>query len=205
MISEHQTRTALIGEGLKALIANGYDGVGIAAILAAAGVPRGSFYYFFKSKDEFAIAVLEAYHRHYQDLHAPLLGDDTISPSQRLRDYFDDLERIHLAETPIGGCLYGVFAQTVSARSPEFRDKLATIFMIWTAQLEVLLKAAQAAGEVSPDLDPREVAAFLVEAYEGALIRMKVEGGGTGFARFRRFALDPLFCSGPASEPSEKV
>ncbi|MCB8879359.1 TetR family transcriptional regulator C-terminal domain-containing protein [Acidisoma cellulosilytica] len=192
MISEHQTRTALISEGLKALIANGYDGVGIGPILTAAGVPRGSFYYFFKSKEEFAVAVLEAYHRHYQDLHAPLLDDAALSPSQRLRDYFDDLERIHLAETPLGGCLYGVFAQTVSARSAAFRDKLASIFAIWAAQLAKLLETAQTMGEIDPTLDPKEAAGFLIEAYEGALIRMKVDGNAVGFDRFRRFALEPI-------------
>ena len=155
-------------------------------------MPRGSFYYFFKSKEDFAVAVLEAYHRHYQDLHAPILDNPAISPSQRLRNYFDDLERIHMAETPLGGCLYGVFAQTVSARSPAFQSKLAAIFTIWTGQLADLLKAAQAAGEIDAALDTEQAAQFLVEAYEGALIRMKVEGNDSGFARFRRFALDPI-------------
>src|SRR5271163_2415989 len=59
------TRKVLIDEGLKALLANGYDGVGIGPVLAAAGVPKGSFYHFFRSKEEFACAVLDAYAERY--------------------------------------------------------------------------------------------------------------------------------------------
>ena len=149
-------RTALIGEGLRALLANGYDGVGLAAILGAAGVPKGSFYHFFRSKEDFAGAVLDAYEQHYIELRQSILGDVTQSPLARLRSYF------------------------------------ATVFATWDAQFERVLIAAQAAGEMDPQLNPRAAAAFLIEAYEGALIRMKVDGGSAAFERFRTFALGPL-------------
>lgn len=85
-----------------------------------------------------------------------------------------------------------MLAQTVAARSPEFRSRLGAVFSRWDAQFESVLIEAQGAGELDPDLDPKEAAAFLIEAYEGALIRMKVDGGPAAFARFRRFALDAL-------------
>lgn len=190
--NEIDSRTSLINEGLKVLITNGYDGVGLGAILGAAGVPKGSFYYFFRSKEDFAAAVLDAYERYYVNLRETIFGDATRSPLQRLLHYFDQLERIHLSEVPLGGCLYGVLAQTVALRSPEFRAKLAAVFETWNAQLRSLLEQAQGAGEIDPRLDPKDAADFLIEAYEGALIRMKVDGGSAAFARFRRFALGSL-------------
>ena len=199
MKKPNETRASLIDQGLKALITNGYDGVGLGAILDAADVPKGSFYYFFKSKEEFALAVLDAYERHYVELRETILGDVSQSPLQRLRDYFDELERIHLSETPLGGCLYGVLAQTVSVRSPDFRARLVAVFATWDAQLQRLLAEAQAAGEIDPRLDPKDAAAFLIEAYEGALIRMKVDGGSAAFDRFRRFALGSISGSQPAT------
>jgi TetR/AcrR family transcriptional repressor of nem operon len=69
---------------------------------------------------------------------------------------------------------------------------LAKVFATWEAQLACLLKEAQALGEVDQDLDPNEAAAFLIDAYEGALLRMKVDGSSAAFGRFRRFALDAL-------------
>ena len=201
MENEINTRTSLINEGLKALITNGYDGVGLGVILAAAGVPKGSFYYFFKSKEDFAGAVVDAYARHYAELRETILDDKSRSPLQRLRDYFDELERIHLSEAPLGGCLYGVLAQTVSIRSADFREKLAAAFAAWGTQLQLLLKEAQIAGEVDPQLDPKEAAAFLIEAYEGALIRMKVDGGSAAFDRFKRFALGALSAKAAVGHP----
>jgi TetR/AcrR family transcriptional repressor of nem operon len=192
MKKANDTRALLIDQGLKALLTNGYDGAGLGAILDAAAVPKGSFYYFFKSKEEFALAVLDAYERHYVALREAILGDRSQSPMRRLRDYFETLERIHLSETPLGGCLYGVLAQTVSARSPEFRAKLVAVFATWDMQLQQLVAEAQASGEIDQGLDPNEVAAFLIEAYEGALIRMKVDGGSAAFDRFRRFAIGSL-------------
>jgi TetR/AcrR family transcriptional repressor of nem operon len=199
-LKNDNTRLSLIQEGLKVLITHGYDGIGLAAILGAAGVPKGSFYYFFKSKEDFVGEVLVAYEQHYLDLRDSIFKDATRSPAQRLRDYFDELERLHRREAPLGGCLYGVLAQTASVRSEDFRNRLAKVFKTWTAQIEQLLKDAQAAGELHPDIDAIEAAAFIIEAYEGALIRMKVDGGLAAFARFKRFALQSVL--GPETGPA---
>src|SRR4029450_340242 len=102
------TRDRLIAEGLKSLLPKGFDGIGLNEILHSAGVPKGSFYYFFKSKEEFAGAVLDAYERLYFDTRHEMLKDTSFTPLQRLRNYFDAVERLHLAEAPLGGCLYGV-------------------------------------------------------------------------------------------------
>ncbi|RUW27453.1 TetR family transcriptional regulator [Mesorhizobium sp. M4B.F.Ca.ET.215.01.1.1] len=186
------TRERLVSEGLKALILNGFDGVGLNAILQSARVPKGSFYYFFKSKEEFAGAVLDAYERHYLDWRDEMFKDSSCSPLKRLRNYFDAVEAQHLAEVPLGGCLFGVLSQVAAARSPEFRARLASVFSRWEEQLCGLLEEAKAIGEVGPSVDVKDAAAFLIDCYEGMLVRMKVDGDRGSFDRFRRLALDPL-------------
>lgn len=188
----NSTRDRLIAEGLKSLILKGFDGIGLNAILHAAGVPKGSFYYFFKSKEEFAGAVLDAYERHYVNMRDEIFKDASFSPLQRLRNYFDAVEHLHLAEAPLAGCLFGVLSQTAAARSPEFKARLARVFTTWEVQIRELLEEAQALGEVDPSLDAKDGAAFLIDCYEGTLIRMKVDGDRNSFRRFRRLALDPL-------------
>ena len=174
------------------MIVNGFEGIGLNEVLHAAGVPKGSFYYFFKSKEEFAGAILEAYERKYGQLRTQFLSDTGHSPLQRLRNYFDEVERIHLLETPLGGCLYGVLSQTSATRSPAFRTRLARVFLNWETQLRVLLEEAQSIGEVDPSIDAKDAAAFLIDAYEGMLVRMKVDGDRSAFRRFRFFALNSL-------------
>jgi TetR/AcrR family transcriptional repressor of nem operon len=195
------TRDKLIAEGLKSLVLKGFEGMGLNAILDAAGVPKGSFYYFFKSKEEFASAVLDAYKRRYFDTRHQILRDTTRTPLQRLRNYFDAVERLHLAEAPIGGCLYGVLSQTAAARSPEFRARLAHMFSKWEGQLRGLLEEAQAIGEVDPSLDVENAAAFIIDCYEGTLVRLKINGDRNAFRRFRRFALEPLATNKRAAIP----
>ena len=186
------TRTLLIEEGLKVLLTRGCDGVGLAEILDAAGVFKGSFYHFFRSKEDFVGAVLDAYEQQSIALCRSILGAVTRSPIARLRAYFDELERVHGAEKPFGGCLCGVLAQTAANRTPARRARLAAVFATWDAEFEGVLMEAQAVGEVDPGLDPKAVAAFLIEAYQGALIRMKVEDGSKAFQHFRTFALGSL-------------
>lgn len=187
----------LIDEGLKALLANGYDGVGIGPVLTAAGVPKGSFYHFFRSKEDFACAVLDAYAERYAHLRENILADKNRPPLQRLRYYFDELERELASEEPLGGCLYGVLAQTMATRSVALREKLVRSFHSWEENLRQVLHEAQQAGDLRPGLDAKDAAAFLIDAYEGALIRMKSDGNLAAFGRFKRLALEPLLTQSP--------
>ena len=186
------TRDRLIAEGIKSLVLHGFEGIGLNAILHAAGVPKGSFYYFFKSKEDFARAVLDAYERDADDRQNAIFKDTSRSPLQRLRDYFDAIGRDHLAEAPLGGCLFGVLSQTAAARSPEFKARLAQVFSTWEAELAELLEEAKSIGEVDPGLDTKEAAAFLIDSYEGMLVRLKVDGDRNSLRRFQRLALEPL-------------
>ncbi|MFN4142971.1 TetR family transcriptional regulator C-terminal domain-containing protein [Aestuariivirga sp.] len=189
---DNPTRDRLIAIGLKSLVLHGFEGVGLNAILHAAGVPKGSFYYFFKSKEDFARAVLDAYERRADEQQGAILKDTSRSPMKRLHDYFDVIGRGHLAEAPLGGCLFGVLSQTAAARSPEFKARLAQVFSTWEAELAQLLEEAKSAGEVDIGLDTREAAAFLIDSFEGMLVRLKVDGDPSALRRFKRMALDPL-------------
>jgi TetR/AcrR family transcriptional regulator, transcriptional repressor for nem operon len=187
------TKELLVEEGLKAFLRHGYDGVGIGPVLAAASVPKGSFYHFFKSKEDFSCAVLQAYAARYAHLREVILVDKSRSPARRLRSYFDTLERELASEVPLGGCLYGVLAQTMATRSTALREQLVKSFQAWEESLFRVLEEAHDSGELSSEIDAKAAAGFLIDAYEGALIRMKVDGAPAAFGRFKTFALEPLF------------
>lgn len=196
---ESPTRKVLISEGLKALLAHGYDGVGIGTVLAAAGVPKGSFYHFFRSKEDFACALLDAYEAHYAQSRDEILDDPTHPPLTRLRLYFEArLEEVEAGPSH-GGCLYGVLSQTAATRGPELRQKLSDCFDKWQQGLTAVLEEARDGGDLPRDLDTAAAAAFLIEAYEGAMVRMKADQTPAALDRFRRFALEPLLAgTGPA-------
>jgi len=186
MQSAKTTREKLIATGLKAMLTQGYDGTGIGPILALSGIPKGSFYHYFASKDDFTAAVIDSYAAHYGMVFERLQEDATLTPLGRLHAYFEELGREIEEEFPHGGCLYGMLAQTIAMRSPVLREKLSAVYRAWEERLTTLLAQAQAGGEIAPTADLREVVCLLMDAYEGAIVRMKAEGDAAAFERFRR-------------------
>ncbi|UGX87030.1 TetR/AcrR family transcriptional regulator [Phyllobacterium meliloti] len=191
-MSKIDTRAVLIDEGLKALLSHGYEGAGIGPILKSAGVPKGSFYHFFASKEEFASAVVGSYTEGNQTVRTQLLTDESKSPLQRLRAYFEYHEQVYASENPIGGCLLGNLAQSIAVHSDVLRQELHRAFAAWQRDFQQVLREAREQGELPSHLDPDETAAFFIDAYEGALVRMKTEGSIAPLQRFKTMAFDGL-------------
>ena len=83
------TRDKIIACGTQAIIGKSYNAVGLKEILAAAGVPKGSFYHFFKSKEDFCVAVVEQFADQTVARMRTILRDASYSPLQRLRRWFE--------------------------------------------------------------------------------------------------------------------
>ncbi|MBS7539241.1 TetR/AcrR family transcriptional regulator [Ancylobacter lacus] len=182
------TREKILAAGIRALLEHGYEGTGLGPLLASVDVPKGSFYHFFPSKEDFAAAVLDAYVAHYRAHRLAVFGDATRTPMARLDAYIVHLEAEALGGTALAGCLYGVLAQSVGGLGPELRQRLAAAFERWEQDLAALIAEAQQAGEVDPALDPADTAAGLIDFYEGAIVRARAGGGAAAFRRLRRFA-----------------
>src|SRR5215475_1491567 len=89
------TRDHLLQVGLRRMQATGYASTGVAEILADAGVPKGSFYHHFASKEAFANEVIKLYVREERERTAKILGDRKFPPLKRLRRYFEEMSAIH--------------------------------------------------------------------------------------------------------------
>ncbi|WP_416066532.1 TetR/AcrR family transcriptional regulator [Rhizobium sp. ZK1] len=195
MDGQFTTRDRLISEGMRQLLAHGYEGVGIGPILKAVDVPKGSFYYFFHSKDDFVVAVIEAYEEKYLHLREKFFTDTSLRPLDRLDAYFAYLENEYRTEAPYAGCLYGMIAQTAAGRSAVVLDALATSFERWEKSIQGLLIIAQQDGDIGTEENIGDLTASIVEGYEGALIRAKAKEGVSAFTRFREIGLRRLISS----------
>jgi TetR/AcrR family transcriptional regulator, transcriptional repressor for nem operon len=195
MSGQSATRTRLISEGMRQLLAHGYEGVGIGPILKEVDVPKGSFYYFFASKDDFVVAVIEAYEQKYTHIRERLFSDTSLRALQRLSVYFETLELELKQDGPYAGCLYGVIAQTSAGRSALVRDALAISFGRWETSIRELLTQAQYEDDLAGDEDVSDLCACIIEAYEGALIRVKATGDIAAFTRFRIKGLQRLIAN----------
>jgi TetR/AcrR family transcriptional repressor of nem operon len=170
-----EVRASLLDEGVLLLMEQGYHGTGLQEIVQRVGVPKGSFYNYFPSKEEFSAEVV----RHYIDpfirqLDVHLQRKD-VSAETALRSYFNEL----IAETEQknfkGGCLLGNLIGEIGDTSELCQTSLREAVHRYREKLREGLARGQQEGSFRKDMDARDMADFLVNVWQGALLRMKIE------------------------------
>lgn len=169
-----QTREELIQVGTEIIAMHGFGTTGINAVLSTAGVPKGSFYYYFASKEDFGLAIIEASAQAYAERIQGFLKDTSFSPIERIRNYMQDgMAAVGARECRVG-CLIGNLSQELSSHNEKFRARLDEVFRGWQQQFSECLEEAKAAGEIPADSDTRQLAEFLLAGWQGAILRAKM-------------------------------
>jgi len=173
-MGKDDTRAKLLAAGEAAFFEKGFHHTGIQEVLKAAGVPKGSFYYYFKSKEDFGIQVVEAHARTYDDRIDPILENRSVSPLARLRDVFEFLIADFTDRGLRYGCLVGNLSQEMADQSDAFRVCLDEIMASWHRSFTSCLQEAQEMGQLSESLDSAKFARFCLDSWEGAVLRAKL-------------------------------
>jgi TetR/AcrR family transcriptional regulator, transcriptional repressor for nem operon len=171
------TRLELLEVGTDLILEKGYNHCGLDEILKAAGVQKGSFYHFFKNKEDFALQVVDAYAEQRLEQLDRDLGDADYRPLERLRHFFEGAARRHRDRGYRKGCLFGNLGQEMADQSEVFRTRLEEVLSLYRAKIANCLREAQSAGELRTDLKAELLAGFCLNSWEGALLRMKVAKG----------------------------
>lgn len=168
------TKQLLLEQGIAMLLRHGYHDLGIAALLEATRIPRGSFYHHFKSKEDFGLQVIDLY---MEEVHAGLdycLGDNNLPPLQRVRRFFELSEEKYRTEGYLG-CLLGGLGQELSGVSEVFRRKVEECFFEIAQRITGCLEEAIERGELPKDSNPPKMAELLVNCWEGAALRTRLK------------------------------
>ena len=184
------TRQHLLATGLRVLHERGFNGCGVAEIVTAAQVPKGTFYAHFDSKERFGADVLGRYWEDRASRAQAILSDESKTPLTRLRAYF--AEKTQPRPTPSKGCMIGNFAAELSVQSKLVRDRLGAVMAAWTRMLATCIREAQAAGELTSQDDPDTTAAFLIDAFEGAVLRTKIDQDPAALRRFEHIVFSRI-------------
>ncbi len=164
----------IIKAGMGIMARQGFNSTGIEAILKQAKVPKGSFYHYFPSKQEFGISVLDHFAAGIDRIFASFLADESIPPLARLRNCLESLVARFESNNCSIGCLAANIGQEMADQSEEFREKLVEIFRSWIKHFEKCLREAREGGEIPGDISPECVAEFFLSGFEGALLMSKV-------------------------------
>lgn len=164
----------LLDQGVRLLMERGYHGTGIQEISASVNIPKGSFYNYFPNKESFGAEVI----RHYIEPFITQL-ENFLSPGSDpvvgLRNYFEALIQEAIHNDFKGGCLLGNLMGEIGDTSETCRQALKQAVDRYRDKIRQGLEQAQSQGKVRNDLSALELADLMVDYWQGALLRMKVE------------------------------
>ncbi|WP_257455505.1 TetR/AcrR family transcriptional regulator [Archangium lipolyticum] len=164
-------REKIVEAALDRFHALGYNACGVQEIVEAAGALKGSFYNHFKSKEAMAV---EAIARYSERVRLEMLEDEARDPVQRLRDHFEFLTKWFVEQDFERGCLVATMGSELSNSAPLVREAAEQALARWCELVEKIMREAARDGRLARELEPARAARFLVNAWEGAVLRMKI-------------------------------
>lgn len=165
----------IVQVGLDIVLSRGFNATGVEAVLKQANIPKGSFYNFFSSKEEFALAIIDKFVAERREILYPIFADESWSPLERAKRSFEALIAIFGDNNCTKGCLIGNLGQELSDQSENVRQRLEVALQEWTERLTALLIQAQQEKSIPADADARMLAENLISSFQGALLRSKVK------------------------------
>ena len=159
--------------GVEIIGRKGYHNLGLKELLDEAGIPKGSFYYYFKSKEDFGQKVISHYAENVLKYMNDILQDDSKSPGERLRIMFKDREKVYRNSGFREGCLMGTCSTELAGEYKSMQLLLEDKFLGWREVIDRCIVEGQKKGEFKTDLPSNDLADFIINNWEGALVRMK--------------------------------
>jgi TetR/AcrR family transcriptional repressor of nem operon len=172
-----KTKQNLLEVGLSLFEQKGFNATGIQEIATLADIPKGSFYNYFSSKEDFGVAVI----RYYTDISTERWANILDTATQK-EDYYKALHTAFLAIAEEykcaeikKGCLLGTLAAEISEASEECRLALQQSVSKYKSILVERLLVGQQMGKVRSDLPAQQLADLVWDCWQGSLLRMKIE------------------------------
>ncbi|HVT71311.1 MAG TPA: TetR/AcrR family transcriptional regulator [Trebonia sp.] len=169
-------RDRILRAGRSLIEQRGYTALGVAEICAEAGVPKGSFYHFFGTKESLGLAVIDEHWAAQKRAWADILSGEQ-APLERLRLLFEATEAgLRAGQRGCGtvtGCLFGNLSLELSNHTEAIRARLQEVFDAQSAMIESVIDEARARAEVTVS-DPREAARSVVAQLEGQVLFAKL-------------------------------
>jgi TetR/AcrR family transcriptional repressor of nem operon len=180
----------IVQVGLDLVLDKGFNATGVEAILKQANVPKGSFYNFFSSKEEFALAIIDKFVADRAEIFSPIYNDESLPPLERIRISFESVVALFAGDNCTKGCLIGNLSLEMSDQFEKVRQRLELSFHNWTKVLARLLLQAQNENTISPDINAEMLAENMISSFEGALLRSKVKKSSEPLKNFIHLYFD---------------
>lgn len=171
--TKNETRTALLEAGMDIMLEKGYSNTGIQEILTSLQVPKGSFYHYFDSKENYTVEIVRHYDQSYSANLMRTLRNPQVSPLERLRAYCEAGKANLAAQECRKGCLIGNLSQEMSDQSEALRKELSSVVRKWRGMFAECIEEGQKKGEIKSDWAADSIAELFLSGWSGAVMRAK--------------------------------
>lgn len=168
-------RQMLIDIGTVIFTQKGFSITSLDEIVMTAEIPKGSFYYYFQGKEEFAIEVIKNYGRYFSKKLERSLEDKKRSPAERIRAFTKEASNGVTRYEFKRGCLIGNLGQEMASLEEEFRITLLGVIRDWRTRVQACIEEAKEVGEIKTDVTSEVLSRFFWSAWEGAVLCAKLE------------------------------
>lgn len=165
----------IIQIGLDIVLSRGFNATGVEAILKQANIPKGSFYNFFSSKEEFGLEIIDKYVAEVGELFHTIFTDESLPPLERIKKSFEARIANFEGNDCTKGCLLGNLSLEMSDQYESVRERLVQGLQLWTKNLSGLLLQAQEEKAIPADMNVDMLAENLIASFQGALLCAKVK------------------------------
>jgi len=170
-----EIRKKLLEVGVSMFLDQGYHGTGIQEVVNKAGIPKGSFYNYFNSKEDFGSKTVIHFSDQFKEFLNIILKDSEKDAYRAINRFFNDFIDTFEKKNSKEGCLIGNFAAEISDTSELNRETMAKCMNEWKDILGVIISRAQEQGKIRNDIKALELADFLLNSIEGSVLRMKLQ------------------------------
>ena len=171
--SKLETKTALLQVGMDLMLEKGYTNTGIQEVLNTLGVPKGSFYHYFDSKENYAVEIIHHFDQDYSANLLRILRNPKRKPIERLRDYCEYSRSMLVAQDCRKGCLIGNLSQEMADQSEVLRKELSKVMDKWRDMFAECIEEGQTLGEIKKNRSAKDIAELFAGGWGGAVMRAK--------------------------------
>lgn len=167
----------IVGAAIELFHLYGYDATSIDMLIKKAGVSKSNFYYYFEGKEQLGLNVLTKLADNQIAEISEIMETDLNAVEQFLECYKKaaSFQGDLLGQAVYGGSFFGNLALEQSSINEKFRSILEEYFQGIKALVEGCLRRGIEQGFFREEIDPKEVARFMVSVFEGAVLLAKVK------------------------------
>jgi TetR/AcrR family transcriptional repressor of nem operon len=190
-MAKANVKEQILTTSLDLLHSKGFNATSVQDITDAAGVPKGSFYNHFTSKEALGLEVVHRYTEGAAQI-AAVLQDRSLPPRERLQQFYQRMIASNAINGFNFGCMLGNFSTELSNQIPAIRSAMRDAFGGSTSVMAAVIAEGQQDGSIHAGAPAEELAGFITDAWQGAVLRAKAEQSREPLERFARVVLKHL-------------